>query len=271
MAGLVIPESNVIRDISPNDTMTADADYYHWCGRSALECIDVSLRAAQKRPADVTSILDLPCGHGRVLRYLKAAFPQAGLTACDLDRDAVNFCAATFGAAPVYSHEDPARIPLGRAAYDLIWVGSLFTHLDCDIWPGFLRTFAAALRPGGVLVFTTSGRTVCGHILDGSFDAGLTGRRVTTLVYRYQRSGFGYVRYPGSASSYGFTLASPASVLRQLGRVGGLGLVHAAEASWVAFQDVYACVSDSLGWAPASRVSMATYLWNKVQGLWTRA
>lgn len=271
MTGLVVSEAHVIREISPRDTMTADADYYFWCGQSALECIETALHAARKPLADVRRILDLPCGHGRVHRYLKAAFPEAELTACDLDREAVDFCAATFGTTPIYSHEDPARIPLEDAAFDLIWVGSLFTHLDQDRWPGFLRALGAALRPEGVLVFTTGGRAVYESIANGSLNAGLTASLVTVLGHRYQRTGFGYVRYPGSADSYGFTLASPAWVLQQLAHHRGLRLVHAAEAAWVAFQDIYACVNDPAGNTAAPHVSMATYLWNRMVNLWTRA
>ena len=62
--------------------------------------------------ADVKRILDLPCGHGRVLRYLSAAFPEAEITACDIMREGVDFCASTFGAIPVYSQDDPQQIPL---------------------------------------------------------------------------------------------------------------------------------------------------------------
>src|SRR5581483_10052394 len=74
----------VIRRISPRDEMYAgDADHYFGVGRSALRCVRLAMLAAGKQR--VCRILDLPSGHGRVLRYLKAAFPEARLTACDLD------------------------------------------------------------------------------------------------------------------------------------------------------------------------------------------
>src|SRR5437870_5495298 len=101
----------VLRDHPPDHALS----HYLESGRAALT-------AAGK--TDVRRILDLPCGHGRVLRVLKAAFPGAALTACDIDRDGVDFCASRFGAEPVYSVEDPGRIPV-RGPFDLIWVGSL--------------------------------------------------------------------------------------------------------------------------------------------------
>ena len=108
---------------------------------------------------NVTRILDLPCGYGRVARWLRAEFPVARLVACDIDREAVDFCAETFDAKPVYSAERPQEIELpGR--FDLIWCGSLVTHLDERGWIDFMRFFESVLRPAGVLVFTTQGRFV---------------------------------------------------------------------------------------------------------------
>src|SRR5262245_10124406 len=99
-----LSENDVVRTISPDEEMSRSKwgePGYHRVGQSALHCIRLSLEAAGKDPAEVRSILDLPSGHGRVLRYLKAAFPDAALTACDLSRDGVDFCAATFGARAV--------------------------------------------------------------------------------------------------------------------------------------------------------------------------
>src|SRR4051812_24162879 len=112
--GVDVGEDGVIRTIAPNDWMTdkVKPENYFIAGRSALKAILVSLEAARVDPASVTRILDLPCGHGRVLRHLRAGFPAAEIAACDIDRDGVDFCARTFGATPIYSRDDPAEIPL---------------------------------------------------------------------------------------------------------------------------------------------------------------
>lgn len=68
---------------------------------------------------DVLRILDLPCGYGRVARWLRAEFPRARLVVCDIDREAVDFCAETFDGKAVYSAERPQNIEVpGR--FDLI-------------------------------------------------------------------------------------------------------------------------------------------------------
>src|SRR6516225_708731 len=104
---------------------SGDREAYLSVGRSALRCINVSLMVAGIEAETIRTILDLPCGHGRVLRHLREAFPAANITASDLRRDAVDYCAKTFGARPLYSDEDVARIALAPNSFDLIWVGSL--------------------------------------------------------------------------------------------------------------------------------------------------
>ena len=242
--------AEIIRNISPNDEMLFEkrpilggpgiAAYFE-VGRSAMHAISVSLQSAGKPPESVKRILDLPCGHGRVMRHLKAAFPHAEITACDLLRDGVDFCAKTFGAIPVYSHEDPAKIRLDRDAYDLIWVGSLLTHFDTDFWTAFLRRFRDCLKPGGLLVFSAHGREV---------HRALVMREKRTLeeprhkfLHRYQRTGFAYYSDP-PGGVYGVSLSSAARVLETTGQFEEFRLVHFGEKQWDDNQDVYAFLFD---------------------------
>ena len=67
--------TGVIRDVSPRDEVyTGGDEHYFGVGRSSLACIEYALQAAQLPAEGVRRILVLPCGHGRVLRYLKAGF-----------------------------------------------------------------------------------------------------------------------------------------------------------------------------------------------------
>ena len=145
----------VSRVISPDDAMHRAGRYHYFeFGRAALTSIRAARVSVGSPP--VGSILDLPSGHGRVLRYLTAAFPEANVVACDIDRDAVDFCAATLGAQPVYSAVHPSDIQLDRE-FDVIWVGSLLTHLDAPFCDEFLDFFARHLSNGGVLVMSFHG------------------------------------------------------------------------------------------------------------------
>jgi SAM-dependent methyltransferase len=230
--------------IASNDGMLGgNEQHYFSVGRSALWNIARALEHTAGGSAQPNRILDLPCGHGRVLRYLRAAFPKAEITACDLLTDGVDFCASTFGAIGVYSDTDLSLIELPRNAFDLIWVGSLFTHLGAKQWTGFLTLFRDLLVPGGTIVFSTQGRLAHGWIKSGECVYGLdaTGRR--RIVEQYETAGFGHVDYPGS-HEYGISLAEPSWVCRLITSVPDLRLTHVSEKSWDDHHDIYACVRD---------------------------
>src|SRR5438874_12247978 len=68
--------AGVPSDISSNDLMyNTDPRYYFFWGQQAMKSVRLAMLVAGKTA--VRKILDLPCGHGRVLRTLKAAFPDA--------------------------------------------------------------------------------------------------------------------------------------------------------------------------------------------------
>lgn len=264
-----VSAGDVIRTISPDDDMLAGGggeQWYHEVGRSALQCVARALEAARKPPEDVRRILDLPCGHGRVLRYLRAAFGQAEIVACDLAREAADFCAATFGAVPVYSQEDPSRVPLEPDSFDLIWVGSLLTHLDAPRWTEFFDLFRRCLRPGGVLVFTTHGREVYRRMAEGTQPYLDSWWRVHIVLYQYERTGFGYADYVGRRG-YGISLSSPAWVCGRLLERPELRLVSVSEGAWARFQDVYACVRDTAAQPVRPTLSTFAYVKRKVRDL----
>ena len=222
--------------IAPNDHMWATGQsWYFEAGLSALGCIQRMLAAAKLTP---TAILDMPCGHGRVCRMLRAAFPAAHLTVADLDRDGVEFCAAQFGAEPFFCSEDVQALTLDRT-FDLIWCGSLFTHLDRDRWPAFLEFFANHLAPGGLLVFTTHGRRPIQWMIDGVYSYGLTPQEQQGFIEDYTRDGFGFVSPAGQA--FGLSLSSMSFVCREIECQRALKLVGFEEAGWSNHQDVVTC------------------------------
>lgn len=231
-------KQRLIDEISPNDAMNwGNRDHYFGVGVSALQCIRLAMLAAEKD--DLRNILDFPCGHGRVLRMVRAVFPEARITACDLDQDGVDFCARTFGAIPVYSKESPEEVAMSDR-FDLVWCGSLLTHLNKGRWLGFLELFGSLLAPGGILIFTTQGRCAAKRILTESF-YGLDPDQVSEVLDDYQRTGFGYRDYkwrPG----YGVSLSTLPWVLSQVQKLPGLRITLLQEQGWDNHQDVIACM-----------------------------
>jgi len=207
---------NIIRDISPNDTMyqCGNKEHYYSVGQSALDCINLAISAVGRDIRDIKTILDLPSGYGRVLRFLKAFFDHADITACDLEREAVDFCHKVFGAKAVYSSKRPSDIRLSDR-FDLIWCGSLLTHLNFNLWNEFFAFFNSVLNNEGFLVFTTHGRYCAQRMLTKDFTYGLDSHKIEMLLAEFHHNGFGFVGYEDN-DDYGISLTSPSYVLSLL-------------------------------------------------------
>ena len=239
---------DTVREIAPGDEMyrAGHEDQYFRAGQSALRCIASAMEAASiERYTDwPRKVLDLPSGHGRIMRAMKATFPEASFTACDINRDGIEFCARTFGARPVLSEHRGEHVDL-HDSFDLIWSGSLLTHLDRDRWPGFLALFERSLETGGLLVFTVFGHEAARRLRARENEYMLTPEKAEAILEDHDRDGFGYTDYPGQVDS-GMSLASPDWVRAQIGALPKLELVSYSEQAWHtgqhSHQDVVACV-----------------------------
>jgi len=227
-------DPDVSTAICPTDGMFKPDGQKHYfaVGRSGLECARWALSDAG-RP-DPESILDLPCGHGRVLRFLAAAYPKARLTACDLLRDGVDFCADTFSARPVYSQVDPKAIQIPER-FDLIWCGSLMTHFDAPQWVEFMHLFARLLKPGGVCAFTSHGDYVGLCMRDYNWAYGVPDQ--VGLLADWAATGFGYRGY-ADQPGYGISLAATAWIKGVVAGVPGLRWVSRRPRAWDKHHDL---------------------------------
>jgi len=237
----VSAEPGLLAEIDRADEMFEHStpEHYFSVGRSALACIEAALAAAGSGHDQIRRVLDLPCGHGRVLRWLKRSFPAATLTACDLNFPGVDFCASALGAEPVYSVPDPKALVLPDG-YDLIWCGSLLTHLDPEGWAGFLRRFESSLAVGGVAVISTHGERTREWIVSGHYRYGLPDARCFKLLFEHLLTGFGYQDYPGS-EAYGISLSSERWVRTVIERaMPASRVVSYQHAAWDGHHDVVA-------------------------------
>ena len=228
---------NVSARVHPNDTMHAissDEEYLS-AGLSALRCIQYSLNDSNKN-CNVRTILDFPCGYGRVLRFLRARFPDADVNVSDIDREAVDFCTGVFGAIPEMSNRDFTKLSTSRK-FDLIWCGSLITHIDEAAATHLLRFFHNHLAPGGVCVFTTHGQIAADWIRKDPHTFGLTEDAQQQLVSRFYESGYGYADYP---NGHGGISVVSRERMRSIGcSVGRWKQVCYVEHGWDNLQDVY--------------------------------
>jgi SAM-dependent methyltransferase len=206
--------------------------HYMYGGRSALRGMVGALVSAQV-PLP-RRILDFPCGHGRVTRFLRAAFPEAEIWAGDVNRQGVDFCASHFGSKPVYSDVDLAKVRID-AKFDLVWCGSLATHLPEEACRQLLGMLLESLEEGGILGITT-----CGRAMDWAQNHRFKTIRedeYARIRKQWDETGFGYADYPGWPG-YGMTFMDPSWLFREVFKREGYYVLGFDEKGWHGTQDV---------------------------------
>ncbi len=207
--------SHVVDTISPRDAMfraLPDPASYLRAGKSVAHTIRIAADLAHLVPK---SILDYGCGHGRVLRWYQAFWPEAELTAADITRDQIDFCSKAFGAKPFLIDKSFAEIAL-PSDYDLIWLGSIFTHMDKSEWADLFRVVRDRTRPGGLLCFSFAGRYVYNSLKKGDRFGFKPEEeeQVVNFITDYESSGFGFIKQNESnGKPWGRSLAKPDWVL----------------------------------------------------------
>ncbi len=237
-------EPDVISEISSKDEMyRGNKKHYFRVGRSAIKSIKIAMRMINKNESNIKNILDLPSGYGRVLRNLRSAFPNSEITSCDIDKDAVDFCQKIFNTIPIYSEENLEKI-IFKNKFDLIWCGSLLTHLDKKKWESFLNLFFSVLNSNGLLVFTVHGRHAAHRMRSKVNNYGLDDSEISTLLNEYETKDFGYVNYRNQ-ENYGISLSSPSFVLSLLEKKSNVSILFYNEKGWYNHQDIIACIRES--------------------------
>jgi SAM-dependent methyltransferase len=226
----------VDRTIAPGDTMIVPGrEQQYWqIGQRALDLVRFSADLCDK--PHYPDILDLGCGYGRVMRWIRANYNYARITACDIERDAVDFCVKHFGALPAYAGTDPRALPFAEQ-FDLTWVGSVFTHLPPEKWQHTLECVVKWTRPCGVIIMSTQGRYFTTWLKRGQpYIADNIDK--AALIAEFERTGFGYQPYRDVADGgYGITVTSPEWLARTIQRHPNLIIRGYFEQVW-GMQDV---------------------------------
>jgi cyclopropane fatty-acyl-phospholipid synthase-like methyltransferase len=181
-----------------------NATHYFSCGRSALAVINAAITLAKIDPP--RDILDFGAGAGRVTRWLAAAFPGAAIHACDIRRQDMEFLRDHFRVDAWTIEPDVDQIDL-PGQYDVIWVGSVITHLSEERTTALMGKLLAACNAGGLLIASFHGRYAVERQESGSFnyiDPGGWAEIMSGLKAR----GYGYADYEGNPG-YGISVTDP--------------------------------------------------------------
>lgn len=227
---------DINKTISQKETM-----YNQWYWQVGESAINLILNAcATTGNSSIKKILDLPCGHGRVLRHIRALFPYADIHACDLDEDGVLFCEKEFDATPIRSEKDLAKV-IFPGGYDLIWIGSLFTHVSESAALRMMKVLSNQLSEKGFIVATYHGRW-CEHVHKVVPYIGPD--RWNIVLRDYKKTGYGYCDYTKPENhdyiddGYGVSLAKPSKLIQMIESIPCIRIYGYIERGWADHQDV---------------------------------
>lgn len=227
----------VSKDIAAGDGMLKDSrEQYFTVGASASSAIHEAVRTARMDTKKIRRALDYACGYGRVLRWLKADFPNAYILGVDADPKAAK-AASDVLKIPTR----PLDIKLTKRLddpFDLIWVGSLFTHLPKDEMKRVLTYLGSHLTKDGLLVFTTHGDLVANRLASRSRDYGLAEETIDPVLHDYKTEGYGFASYP-KLPGYGISISKPSCVMAMIEAVEMTPILF-KDRGWAAHQDVFA-------------------------------
>ncbi|MFN7054627.1 methyltransferase [Hyphomonas sp.] len=229
--------SDIDMTISPDETMRG-FEWYHTVGKAGARAVILACMSSQL--TDVRSLLDMPCGHGRVLRHLVKLFPDAQVDACDIDRKGAEFCARQFGAGAIISEAEPEAVVFPRK-YDVIWVGSLLTHTTLELTERWLRHLAMQLSDTGIIAATVHGRYSARR--GGEFGY-IDAENWQRIVAEYEETGYGYANYPFPAhggnvpGDYGVSLSKASRLISLTEGMDDLRIFNYIERGWGGHQDL---------------------------------
>lgn len=143
------------------------------------------------------TILDLPSGFGRVTRFLRAAYPNATIYASDVNIHATRFC-ANFGAhqLPTAGGFDDIEQAIPTQV-DLVWTGSLITHLPMFLTLKFFDLLSRILCRNGLAIVTNHGEGVARRLSSDCRYGLKEVEAVNVVLQGYKQNGYGYHDYPG--------------------------------------------------------------------------
>jgi ubiquinone/menaquinone biosynthesis C-methylase UbiE len=229
--------------LNPKDKeFNNNIEQYFSIGNDALSiCVHALIDNKLSPPK---KILDFPSGSGRVLRHLKSYFKDSLITACDLYEDHLNFCVNNFQVNGMLSEVDISKLNV-KEPFDLIFVGSLLTHLPLIQYENLLEFLHKSLNQNGIAIVTTEGRfSIYAHYNNFKF---IDNDKFKIAEDEYNKNGFGFVDYNHDFiksnfekhETYGLTLTHPSFLINKIMNMKGLSVVGHKERAWNRHQDIY--------------------------------
>lgn len=157
--GFYIPPAELWRGYG-----TSPARYFDLATRHVDSMLGI-LHANAAAPETHRRVLEFGCAACPMLRLLALRRPAWELWGCDIDPVAIDWSRRHLSPAlRLFTNTTAPHLPLPDATLDLIYAGSVFSHIDhvADAW---LLELARVIRPGGHLYITIHDKAFIRHTI----------------------------------------------------------------------------------------------------------
>ncbi|MFZ2201991.1 MAG: class I SAM-dependent methyltransferase [Microgenomates group bacterium] len=121
-----------------------EVEKFHWWWAGRQELVKDLLK-----PEKPQKILDIGCGTGETLTFMKKVFPKSKLQGVDYLPEAVKY---TKGRGHLALRADALHLPFADATFDAVLLLDVIEHIKDD--SGVIKEAKRILKPGGVIVLT---------------------------------------------------------------------------------------------------------------------
>ncbi|MGQ0696743.1 MAG: methyltransferase domain-containing protein [Panacagrimonas sp.] len=126
-------------------------------GGAIVTDIEAALNSVGRSLAAPGRLLDFGCGCGRLLLALRKQKYPLKVTACDVDAKAIEWCRTGVDDVQCLTTSEFPPLPFPDESFDVIWCGSVFTHLGQTHQDPWLVELNRVLSANGVLLASVHG------------------------------------------------------------------------------------------------------------------
>jgi SAM-dependent methyltransferase len=152
-SGICVPPAELRYNVVGACTIAHFLDF----GERTVDDIENALKTLGRSLDQCPDFLDFGCGCGRLILALNNRRRHLRITGCDVDARAIDWCSRNIDFAKFVCGDALPPSPFPDQAFDLVWAGSVFTHLDEERQDRWLEEMQRILRPGGILLASVHG------------------------------------------------------------------------------------------------------------------
>lgn len=131
---------------------------YLACGRSDMASMLGTLERAGTSGRELTRVLDFGCASARMLRFYPRVEGRSELWGVDVSAEMIAWCQMNMGPGFSFATTTTApHLPFEDGYFDLVYAGSVFTHIS-DLADAWFLEVRRIVRPGGYMYITIHDR-----------------------------------------------------------------------------------------------------------------